>query len=151
MDDLADLAELDEQLRRVGRDDEHVGMRLNQDAGIFFVGFTEAVAGINGGGYEFFKVGGAGNAGAVVTVSAKVGQAVGFGWLKAIDGLGEHEGEGVFAGAARAGEDEGMRKSLGAHSLAQVRDSGRVAEEFLEAHGMSVRQRAGDGSPARLG
>ena len=45
VDHLADLADLDEVLRRVGRDDENVGVWLDEDAGFALVGFAEVVAG----------------------------------------------------------------------------------------------------------
>ena len=48
MDDLANLAELDEELRRVGGDDEDVGMGLDEDAGVFLVGFAQVFAGGDG-------------------------------------------------------------------------------------------------------
>ena len=138
VDDLADLAELDEQLRRVGRDDEDVGVGLDEDAGFFFVGFAEVVAGGDGLGDEVVEIGGVGDAGAVAAVAAEVGEAVGLGGLEAVDGLGEHEGEGVFACAAGAGEDERVGKALGADGFAEVGDGGGVAEEILEAHGMRI-------------
>ena len=47
-------------------------------------------------------------------------------------------GERVFARTARSGEDERVRKPARAHTLAQMRDGCRVAEEILEAHGMRV-------------
>ena len=52
LDEGADLAELDEQLRRVGRQDEHVGVGLDEDAGVFLVGLAKFFAGgdcTNGG------------------------------------------------------------------------------------------------------
>jgi len=38
----------------------------------------------------------------------------------------------------RAAQDERVGKTARAHALAQVRDGGRVADEILEAHGLSV-------------
>ena len=127
VDDLADLAELDEELRRVGRDDEQVRMGLDEDAGFALVGFAEVVASFNGFGDQGFEVGGAGDAEAVGAVIAEVGKAVGFSGVEAVDSLGEHEGERVFAGAPGAGEDERMGKSLGTDGLAQMGDGLRVA------------------------
>ena len=138
VNDLADLAELDEQLRRIGRHDEDVGMGLDEDAGLLFVGFAEVVAGVDGLGDQLVEIGGVGDAGAVAADAAEVGEAVGLGRLEAVDGLGEHEGEGVFACAAGAGQDEGVRETLGADGFAEMRDRGGVAEEVLEAHGMRI-------------
>jgi hypothetical protein len=42
---LADLAELDEQLRRVGGNDEHVRVGLDQNAGFALVGVAHLLAG----------------------------------------------------------------------------------------------------------
>ena len=138
VNDLADLAQLDEQLRRVGRNDEHVGMGLDEDAGLALVGVAHIVAGLDGFGHQGFKIGGAGNAGAVGARAAEVGQAVGFGGIEAVDGLGQHQRQRVFARAARAGKDERMGKSLGANRLAEMGDGWRVAEKILEAHGLSL-------------
>jgi len=127
VDDLADLAKLDEELRRIGRDDEQVGVGLNEDAGFFLVGLAEGFTGLDGFGDEGFEVGGVGDAAAVGTLAAEVGKVVGFSWIGAVDGLGEHEGEGVFAGAFGAGEDERMGKALGADGFAEMGDGLGVA------------------------
>jgi hypothetical protein len=58
VDDLADLAELDEQLRRVRRNDEQVGVGLDEDAGFALVGFAQVLAGPDGFGDKGFEVGG---------------------------------------------------------------------------------------------
>ena len=54
--------------------------------------------------------------------------------VEAIGGLREHDGQGVFAGAAGAGEDERVRKAAGGEGFAQVADGGFVAEEVAERH-----------------
>ena len=100
-------------------------------------------ADVDGLGYELFEICGVGDAGAVAADAAEVGEAVGFGGLEAVDGFGEHQRQGVFTRAARAGEDERMRETLRADSLAQVRDRRRVAEEIPEAHGLSLWHLAG--------
>ena len=138
MDRLADLAELDEQLRRVGRNDEHVRVGLDEDAGLALVGVAQLVAGGDGLGDQGFKVGGVGDAGAVGADAAEVGQAVGFGGVEAVDGLGQHQGQRVLARAARAGQDERVGKALRADALAEMGDGLRVAEKVLEAHGLSL-------------
>lgn len=138
VDDLTDLAELDEQLRRVGRNDEHVGVGLDEDAGFALIGFAQGVAGFNSFGDTGFKIGGVGDPEAVGALPAEIGQAIGFRGLEAVDGFGEHQGQGVFAGAAGAGEDERVGKTPGADTFAQMGDGLRVAEKILEAHGLSV-------------
>ena len=73
VDQGSDLAELDEQLRRIGWDDEDVGVRLDEDASFLLVDLAHLFA----GGYGFFdfgvEVGALGDAGAVAAVSAEGG------------------------------------------------------------------------------
>ena len=52
VDHLPHLAQLDEQLRRVGRNDQHVGVGLDQDAGLALVGLAQVVAGSHGLGHQ---------------------------------------------------------------------------------------------------
>ncbi len=127
MNGLAHLAELDHELRRVGRNDEDIGMGLHEDARLALVGVAHVVAGGDGLGDERVEVGGGGDARAIAANAAEVGQAIGFCGVEAVDGLGQHEGERVFARAARAGEDHGVGETAGAHAFAEVRDGGRVA------------------------
>ena len=110
MNDLADLAELDEELGRVGRNDEDVGVGLDEDAGFALVGVAEVVTGGDGFSNALFEVVGVGDAQAVAAEAAEVGESIGLSGLEAVDGLGEHEGQGVFARASGTGEDEGMGK-----------------------------------------
>ena len=113
-------------------------MSLDEDAGLALVGFAHVVAGLDGFGDHGFKIGGTGNAGAVGARAAEVGQAVGFCGVQAVDGLGQHEGQRIFARAAGAGEDERVGKSPGANALAEMGDGLRVAEKVLKAHGLSL-------------
>ena len=57
----------------------------------------------------------------------------------ALDGHGEHEGEGVFACSGGAGEDEGVGKATGGDGGAEVLDCGGVAEEVVEGIGLRHR------------
>ena len=50
VDDVPHLVHLDQHLRRVGRNDEHVGMRLHQDAGFALVGVAQVLARLDGFG-----------------------------------------------------------------------------------------------------
>jgi hypothetical protein len=75
VDDLADLADFDEVLRRVGRDDEDVGVGLDEDAGFALVGFAEVVAGAERLRRCGFEVGGFADAFAVAADAAVVGLA----------------------------------------------------------------------------
>ena len=56
MNHLAHLAELDEQLRRIRRNDQHVGMRLDQNASLALVGFAQLVARGNRFGHALFEI-----------------------------------------------------------------------------------------------
>jgi hypothetical protein len=140
LDEGADLAEFDEELGRIGGDDEDVGVRLDEDASVFFVDFAELFA--NGYGFVdlFVEVGGGGDAGAVVADAAEAGEglAVGpevAGLAFALDGHGEHEGEGVLSCSGGAGENEGVGEAAGGDGGAEVLDGSGVAEEVVEGGG----------------
>jgi len=139
---LADLAQLDEQLRRVGRDNEHVGMGLDEDSGLALVSLAEGVAGFDGLVHQGLEAGREADARAVAAHAAEVGQAVRFVGLQTVDGFGQHQGQGVLACPARPGQDERVGKTPGADALAEMGDGWRVAEELLEAHGLSLEHRA---------
>jgi putative transcriptional regulator len=139
VNDLANLAELDEQLGRVRWDDEDVGVSLDEDSGFALVGLAEVVSCGDGFGYARFKVGGVCDSKAVGALAAEVGKAVRLGGAEAVDGFGEHEGEGVLAGATGSGKDERVGKAPGANAFAEMGDGLRVAEKVLKAHGLRVK------------
>jgi len=56
MNGLANLAKLDHELRRVGRNHQHVRVRLDEDARLALVGFAQVVAGRYGFFHQRFKV-----------------------------------------------------------------------------------------------
>ena len=139
MDDLADLAELDQQLRRVGRNDEHVGVGLDEDAGLALVGFAQVFAGGDGLGNAALRDWRRRRCGVQFEQCRRnpaedppVGFTLAFGWIEAVDGLRQHQRQRVFARAARAGQDERMRKTTRANAFAQMRDGVRVAEKILK-------------------
>ena len=108
------------------------------------VSFLSALAELFAGGDGlvdlFFEVGGGGDAGAVVADAAEGGEGLAVrpevaGLAFALDGHGEHEGEGVLSGSAGAGEDERVRKAAGGDGGAEVLDGGAVAEEVVEGGG----------------
>jgi len=138
VDDLADLADLDEQLRRVGGDDEDVGVGLDEDAGLALVGLAQVFACFDGLGYKNVQVGRITDAEAVAAFTAEVGQTIAFSWVEAVDGLSQHQGQRIFARSARPGQDQRVGKSPGADALAKMGDGGRVAEKILKAHGLSL-------------
>ncbi len=134
----ADLAEFDEELGRVGGDDEDVGMGLDEDAGVFAVGLDfEVFAGGDGGGDLLVERGGGGDAGAVAADSAEGGEGLAggpelAGLALALDSHCEEEGEGVLAGSRGAGEDERVREAAGGDGGTEAFDSGCVAEEVVK-------------------
>ena len=138
MNDLADLAQLDEQLRWVRRDDQHVWVGLDENARFALVGIAQGVAGLDGFGYQGFEIGGVRNPAAVGTMAAEVGQAVGLGGAEAVYGFCQHQGQSVLACSGGAGEDERVGKALGADRLAEMGDGLRVAKKVLKAHGLSL-------------
>ncbi len=142
VDHLPHLPQLDEQLRRIGWNNQQVWVRLDQDAGFFLVGLAQIVPCRHRFRNPLLKIGRVANAGAVAAHAAKVRQPVGFGRLQAIHRLGEHQGQRVFARTPRPGKNQRMGKPLRAHRLAQMRDRRRIAKKFLEAHESSLLHRA---------
>ena len=78
MDYLADLADLDEVLWRIGRHDQNIGVRLDEDSGFAFVSLAQVIAGTQSFCDAGFEVGGFADAFAVAADAAIVGQPVGF-------------------------------------------------------------------------
>lgn len=138
VNDLAHLAELDQQLWRVGRHDQHIGMRLDKDAGFFLVDIAHLFAGVDGFSDARVQVGCFANSFAVRAASAKIRQTVGLGPLKAIDGAHQHESKGVLARALGARENQRLGNTLRTNAFAQTRNRCRIAEKIAEAHDSSL-------------
>jgi hypothetical protein len=133
----ADLAELDEELGWVGRQDEDVGVGLNEDASLLLVGLAELFSGGDGGGDLVFEVGGGSDADAVGAVATEACKGLSVGpevaWLAlALNGHGKEKSEGILSGACWAGEDDRMREASGGDGCAQGFDGVGVAEELIE-------------------
>src|SRR5579884_4316957 len=96
-DDGAYLSQFNEKLRWIGRDDQNIRVRLNEDAGLFFVCFAQFFARGDGLFHASFQRHGFGNAGAVTALTAEVGKTTGLLWIQAVCGLGQHESQSVFA------------------------------------------------------
>jgi len=140
LDKGAHLAKLNEELRRVGRQDEDVGVGLDEDAGLFLVGVAQLFAGEDSGGYLLFQVGGGGNARAVGAFAAEAGEELSgrcrFARLTlTFHGHGQQEGEGVLACSGWAGEDQRMGQAASGDGRAQRFNRVPVAEECVEACG----------------
>ena len=140
VDQGADLAELDEELGRIGGDDEDVGVGLDEDAGVLLVGLAHLFAGGDGFFYPCFQIRALDYAGAVAADAAEAGElaagGVGFAGLAlALQGHGQEEGEGVFACTAGAEEDERVRQAAGGDGSAEAVDCGAVAGEVIKGGG----------------
>ncbi len=99
-DDGAHLSELDEELRRIRRDDQQVRVRLDEDAGVLLVCIAHFLA-CSHGFREAFVEGERGtDALAVGADTAGIRKAVGGDGREAVGGLGEKHGERVLAGAS---------------------------------------------------
>ena len=71
---------------------------------------------------------------AVAADSAEIGQAIGDRMLQAGHGLRQHDGEGIFAGSARAGKDERGRHALSRNRLPKMADGRLISGKLVEAH-----------------
>ena len=65
VNDVADLVHLHQHLRRVGRDDQHVGMGLHEQASVALVGLAQVLARFHRLGKALFQRVGLGDADAV--------------------------------------------------------------------------------------
>jgi len=134
VDELANLADFDEKLRRIGRNDEDVGMGLNEDASFAFVGFAKIVPGGHSFGDASFEIGSLTDFFAIGADAAEVGEAGALAQVKAVRCLREHDGECVFAGAARTGKDERVGQAGGGDGFAQMANGRFIAEKVAKTH-----------------
>ncbi len=133
LDHAAHLPDLDQHLRGIGGDDHDLGMGLNEDAGVLFVGLLEGFTGFGGLGGAGGEVVGLRDAQAVIALAAEIGETVGEGQAQAVHRLRGHLREGVFARAFGAGKDEGMGKAIAGKHLADA------------AHGFGIAVKVGEG------
>jgi hypothetical protein len=117
LDHAAHLAQLDQQLRWVRGNDDYIRVRLDEDAGVLFVYFPQLLP----RGYGFYdslrERHRESDARAIAANPTEIGQAIGDWVLQACHGLRQHEGQGIFAGTARAGKDERGRHALSSNRL----------------------------------
>ncbi len=133
-DDRADLTEFDEQLRRVGRDDEQLRVGLDEDAGVFLIRIAHLFSRGNGFGEALVQSEGGADALAVRADAAGVRQAVRGDGREAIRRLRQQHGERVLARAARAAQDHGRGQTAGGEGLAQTMHRRLIAQEVGEVH-----------------
>jgi len=133
---MPNLVDLDHQLRWIGRDDEHVGVSLDEQPGFLLVRVAQIFASLDGFGEAGVEVFGLSDASAVRAASAEIGQAVAVSrrLLQAVHRAGEHQSERVLARSVRAGKNDGVRKAVARQHLAQPMDGFRVAHEFRKWH-----------------
>jgi hypothetical protein len=113
-------------------------MGLDQDAGLFFVHLTELFPGGNCFADPLSEWLRESDAPAVVANSAEVRQAITDRSLQTGHGLRQHDGQGVFARAARACKDKRGRHSSRRDRLPQVADRRCISYKLIEAHVMRV-------------
>ena len=130
---MTDLVHLDHHLRRIGRDDEHVGVGLDENARFLLVGLAQALAGLDGGGAAGFQVVGFGDAHAIAAASAEIGEPARR-RRKAIHRLGQHLRQGVLAGTVGPGEDDGVGKAVARQHAAQAVNDLAIAVKLVETH-----------------
>ena len=130
----AHLAHLDQQLGRIGRYDDYIGMGLDEDAGLFLVDLTQFLAGGDRFVYTVGEWQRERDAGAVAADSAKIGRSSLTGCSQAGHGLRQHDGQRIFAGSARAGKNERRRHAFRRDRLAQMADGGYIPGKLIEAH-----------------
>src|ERR1700733_13845665 len=116
-------------------------MRLDEDASLFLIDLAQLLPGSDGFVDAVGEWQGKRDAGAVAANSAKIGEAVADRVLQAGHGLRQHDGQRIFARAARAGKDERRRHPLRPNRLAQVADRRRIPRKLTEAHIMSLTKR----------
>ncbi len=118
----------------IGRNDQHVGMRLDEDARFALVGIAQVLARLDGLGKALLQRVGLGDANAVGAMAAEIGQAVGDGPLQTVHRLRNHLSQRELARALRAGEDHRVRKVLVRQHLAQRVHHLGVAVKIRKGH-----------------
>jgi len=133
------LPHLDQKLWRIGWNDQHIGMRLDQDACIAFVHVAHFVARRHCLRNPFFQVRRLPDPQAIRTMPAEVGKSIAFRRLKTIHRLRQHQRKRVLARTLRSGKNQRLRKVTATQPLPQVPDGRSVAMKTLESHPSSLR------------
>ena len=131
---MANLIDLDHHLRRVGRNNQHIGMSLDEEPGFFLVRVAQIFASLDGFGKTGVEIGGLSDAGAVRALSAEIRQAIGLSRRQAVQSLREHQRQRVLARSLRARKNDGVRKALARQHIAQAMDGFGVAMKIRKAH-----------------
>ena len=136
-DHSANLAQLDQQLRRIGRNDEDIGMGLYQDAGVLLVRLAHLLAGSDGLRDARIEVRCFEDARTVSANAAEPGQhsSVFYGFprlLFACERQGQHQRKRVFARTRGSRQDDGMRKAARSNGGAKIRNRVRIAQKVFE-------------------
>ena len=130
LNDVTNLVHLDHHLRRIGRDDEQVGMRLHENSRLFLVGLAQILAGLDRLGETRVQI--LQPSRCVCSSSSVHRSRGGRRWslacrpLQAIHSAGQHERERVLAGSMGARKNDRMREVIAREHLAQAR--GRFPE-----------------------
>jgi len=134
VDHVPHLIDLHQHLRRIGGNDHHVRMRLDEDASFFLVGVAQMFASLDGFGEAIFEGVGLGNANAVGAMAAEIRQAIGHGPLQAVHRFRNHLTDCELARARWAGEDQCVRKVVMRKHLPQRVNRLGVAVKIRKRH-----------------
>ncbi len=113
------LIDFHQHLRRVGRNDHHVRMRLHEDASLFLVGLAQVFARLDGFSEAGLQVVGLGDASAICAMTAEIRQAVSDRPLQTVHRFRNHLTERKLPRSRRAGQDQRMRKVFVGQHLPQ--------------------------------
>ena len=138
VNDLTHLPQFDQQLRRVRRHNQHIGVSLDQDAGLAFVCVAQFVASLDGLGNALFKIGSRRYANAIAAMAAKVGKTLTLPRFEAIHHLRQHERKRVLACTFRPRKNQRLRKMIAAHTLPQPPYRRRIPDKIPKPHRSSL-------------
>ena len=128
------LPQLDQQLRGIGRNHQHVGMRLDQNPRLLLVDLAQFFPRSNRLIDACIQVRCLPDPHAICADAAIVRQPVCLLWIEAIDRLREHDRQRVLACAAWSGKDQRVRQTVRSDRFPQVPNRRFIAEKVAEAH-----------------
>ncbi len=132
--DVPHLVNLYQHLRRVGRNNRHVRMRLHEDASLAFIGVAQVLSHLDCLGKTALQVVRPSDANAVGTMPAEVRQPVGRRPLQTVHRLGDHLRQRELARALRPRQDHGMGKAIMREHLADGVNHVGIAVKVREGH-----------------
>ena len=133
------LAQFNQQLRRIGRNHQHIQVGLDQDPGFFLIGLAQLFPGGDGLIKARPQRTSARDTEAIAASAAEIGELPGlsrqqFGRAYAVRRLRDHERERVLPGACRSGKHHRLRQPSRGDALAQALYGRVVPDEIAETH-----------------